>query len=137
MLIQFSVENFKSIKEEQTLSLVKNSADEMPENYFNPNAPATPDLLKTAVIYGANASGKSSLLKALASMQSIIKNSFNKKLDESIDLEPFLLDPTTRIQPTTFQAVLVVNMPSETGELQPVRVNMASLRIENKSMKNG
>ena len=122
MLIQFSVENFKSIKEEQTLSLVKNSADEMPENYFNPNAPATPDLLKTAVIYGANASGKSSLLKALASMQSIIKNSFNKKLDESIDLEPFLLDPTTRIQPTTFQAVLVVNMPSETGELQPVRV---------------
>ena len=75
MLIQFSVENFKSIKEEQTLSLVKNSAEEMPENYFNPNAPATPDLLKIAVIYGANASGKSSLLKALASMQSIIKNS--------------------------------------------------------------
>ena len=50
MLIQFTVENFKSIKDEQTLSLVKNSANEMSDNYFTSNASATPDLLKTAVI---------------------------------------------------------------------------------------
>ena len=122
MLIQFTVENFKSIKDEQTLSLVKNSANEMSDNYFTSNASATPDLLKTAVIYGANASGKSNLLKALASMNKIIENSFKKKLDESIVLEPFLLDPICRTQPTTFQAVFVVQMPSETGELRPTRV---------------
>ena len=122
MLIQFTVENFKSIKDEQTLSLVKNSANEMSDNYFTSNASATPDLLKTAVIYGANASGKSNLLKALASMNKIIENSFKKKLDESIILEPFLLDPICRTQPTTFQAVFIVQMPSETGELRATRV---------------
>lgn len=122
MLIQFTVENFKSIKDEQTLSLVKNSANEMSDNYFTSNASATPDLLKTAVIYGANASGKSNLLKALASMNKIIENSFKKKLDESIILEPFLLDPICRTQPTTFQAVFVVQMLSETGELRATRV---------------
>lgn len=113
MLIEFSVENYKSIKDEQTLSLVKNSANEMPDNYFDPNAPATPQLLKTAVIYGANATGKSNLLKALHSMCHIIKNSFNKKLDEKINLEPFLFDPISRTQPTTFQITMIVKLPAD------------------------
>ena len=33
MLIQFSVENYRSIKQEQTLSLVRDSGTEMPDNY--------------------------------------------------------------------------------------------------------
>ena len=69
MIVQFSVENFRSIKGEQTLSLVKNSASEMTDNYFSSNASSTPELLKTAVISGANASGKSNILKALRCMQ--------------------------------------------------------------------
>ena len=58
MLIQFSVENYRSIKEEQILSLVRASGAEMESNFFESNSPNTPALLKSAVIYGANASGK-------------------------------------------------------------------------------
>ena len=79
MLIQFSVENYRSIKQEQTLSLVRDSGTEMPDNYFDSNALATPSLLKSAVIYGANASGKSNVIKALYSMIQILSDSFNKK----------------------------------------------------------
>lgn len=120
MLIQFSVENYRSIKTEQILSLVKNSASEMPDNFFHPNSPNTPELLTTAVIYGANASGKSNVLKALACMIDIVKHSFQKPIDEPIDVEPFKFDPKTRYQPTTFELVFVVNLPVD-GEIKPVR----------------
>lgn len=120
MLIQFSVENYRSIKTEQILSLVKNSASEMPDNFFHPNSPNTPELLTTAVIYGANASGKSNVLKALACMIDIVKHSFQKPIDEPIDVEPFKFDPETRYQPTTFELVFVVNLPVD-GEMKPVR----------------
>lgn len=120
MLIQFSVENYRSIKTEQILSLVKNSASEMPDNFFHPNSPNTPELLTTAVIYGANASGKSNVLKALACMIDIVRHSFQKPIDEPIDVEPFKFDPKTRYQPTTFELVFVVNLPVD-GEIKPVR----------------
>lgn len=45
---------------------------------FDSRAPVTPELLKTAVIYGANASGKTSLLKSLFHMQEIIEDSFRR-----------------------------------------------------------
>ncbi len=123
MLMQFSVENFRSIKEEQSLSMVKSTSKELSENYFNPTAPSASELLKTAVIYGANASGKSNFLKALLHMEKIIKSSFSKKLDEDILVEPFLLDPFSRTQPTTFQIDIIVDMEVEDNIFQPVRVD--------------
>lgn len=122
MLIQFSVENFRSIREEQTLSMVKNSSNEMPENYTDPNAFKVPDLLNTAVIYGANASGKSSLIRALLEMRNIIEDSFNKKINEEIAVEPFLFDTAWKDEPTTFCADFVANFNSENEEKNPVRV---------------
>lgn len=113
MLIKFSVENYRSIREEQTLSLVKDAPDEMPENYFNSNAPTVPNLLNTAVIYGANASGKSNLLKSLLCMCTIIQDSFNKKLDEDIKVESFILDNDWRDKPTTFNISIVVNFETD------------------------
>lgn len=123
MLMQFSVENFRSIKEEQSLSMVKNASKELPENFFDPLAPSTQELLNTAVIYGANASGKSNFLKALLHMEKIIESSFNKKLDEDISVEPFLLDTFSRSQPTTFQVDLIVNMEVEDNVIQPVKID--------------
>lgn len=113
MLIQFSVENFKSIREEQTLSMVKAVGNKMSNNYYNPHAPSVPELLKTAVIYGANASGKSNLLKAIFQMVSILKSSFNKELDEDIDVTPFLFNPTSKCEPTTFNISIVINLLDE------------------------
>lgn len=110
MIIQFAVENFRSIKDEQVLSLVKNSADELSDNYFAPKANATPELLKTAVIYGANASGKSNLLKALACMRHIVINSNDIKPDDKLPVTPFLFEIRTQIEPTTFELIFLTKM---------------------------
>ncbi|TCB68653.1 AAA family ATPase [Acinetobacter sp. ANC 4178] len=124
MLIQFSVENFRSIKGEQTLSIVKDSSNEMSENYFETEAPLVPMLLRSSVIYGANASGKSNVLKALKCMASIVENSAHKKINKNLPVEPFLLDSVFSEQPTTFSVSFVVNLPDEeTGELRPVRAD--------------
>lgn len=121
--MQFSVTNYRSIKDEQSLSMVKNASKELAENFFDPKAPSTTELLKTAVIYGANASGKSNFLKAMLQMEKIIGSSFSKKLDESILVEPFLLDPLSRSQPTTFQADIIVHMDLDDDTTKPVRVD--------------
>ncbi len=121
MLVEFSVENFKSIKEEQTLSLVKAKGEKMPDNFFDPKAPSVPELVKTAVIYGANASGKSNLLRALFQMNKVLKSSFTKEIDEGIAVTPFLFDPLISLEPTTFNISLVVKLPYEEG-LRPTLV---------------
>lgn len=94
MLIEFNVANFLSIKEKATLSMVASNDSSLPHNTFSPKAFHPKKLLTSAVLYGANASGKSNFLKAITFMkfltinsfreQSIIKNlpSFQFKLDE-------------------------------------------------------
>lgn len=86
MLVDFTVSNFKSIKDEQTLSLAASSLKELQENYFaNPNkSDIKLNILKFAAIYGANGSGKSNLLKALSFFRDFILNSTDAKLNEEI-----------------------------------------------------
>lgn len=132
MLIQFSVENYRSIKQEQTLSLVRDSGTEMPDNYFDSNAPATPSLLKSAVIYGANASGKSNVIKALYSMIQILSDSFNKKEKEPIRTESFLFDETYKNNPTHYDISFVVDLLNDEGSLQPTRVDYGFIADDKK-----
>ena len=61
MLIQFSVENFLSIKDNVVLSLLASKDNEHPEHLI---VDGNKKHLKSAVIYGANASGKSNVLNA-------------------------------------------------------------------------
>lgn len=123
MIIQFAVENFRSLKKEQVLSLVRGSGDEMPDNFFETAAPAVPALLKSAAIYGANASGKSNLIRALDSMVSIIRNSFKKEPDEPIKTESFLFDVVSRHEPTLYDISVVVPLKNKEGDLQETRVD--------------
>lgn len=59
MLIEFSAANFRSVRERQTLSLTKAKGDELLEkNTFQVKAANDFSLLRSAVLYGANASGK-------------------------------------------------------------------------------
>lgn len=132
MLIQFAVKNYRSIKEEQTLSLVRSSSQEMSDNYFDSQALATPILLNAAVIYGANASGKSNVIKALDSMIRIIADSFNKKPNESIDVEPFLLDVISQKSATSYDVNFIVNLMNEQGEKHTVRVNYGFIADKSK-----
>ena len=119
MLIQFSVENFRSIRDEQILSLVRSSSLELVDNYFSTEAPNTPELLKSAVIYGANASGKSNLLKALHTMKLVIAQSFTKDINSPIIYEPFLFNKENRQSPTTFEIAFILQ--NFEGQGKPVR----------------
>lgn len=71
MLIAFTVENFLSFAERQTLSMVPSLTDERFDHRLRVG---NVDFLKTAVIYGANSSGKSNLIKAVAVGRDLIVN---------------------------------------------------------------
>lgn len=131
MIIQFVTENYRSIKHEQTLSLVKNSGTEMPDNFFSSLAPATPNLLKSAVIYGANASGKSNVIKALSAMLHIIQHSFNKKPNEPIATESFLFDEVTRNEPTLYDISIILPLQNDENIEQEMRVDYGFV-VDNK-----
>lgn len=131
MLIQFSVENFRSIRSEQTLSLVRASGTEMEHNFFDSPAPATPALLKSAVIYGANAAGKSNMIKALGSMLSIIEASFNKQPKQAIETESFAFHSVSKSEPTIYDISVIVPLKDETGTPQATRVDYGFV-VDNK-----
>lgn len=100
MIIDFSVKNFLSFKDKQTLNLVASNYDKShPENYIDLNVPSMKGIkiLKGIAIYGANASGKSNLLAALSHLCMLVRESFvqGAEIDE-IPCIPFLLDEESR-----------------------------------------
>lgn len=74
MLIQFRVKNFTSFKDEACFSMLANSGKENENNYATIGKN---NILKCAAIYGANASGKSNLMKAFTASIVFIRQSFN------------------------------------------------------------
>ena len=65
MLINFSIENFRSFGQEQTLSLVASSAQTGHDSHCVPIPASDEKALRASVIYGANAAGKSNIVKAI------------------------------------------------------------------------
>jgi uncharacterized protein len=106
MLLKFRCKNFRSIREEQELSLVaaKTRSDEKDESLI-----ITPldnlCLLRSAVIYGPNASGKSNVLDAFAAFRRIVSDSWRswKPNGPIPEFDPFLLDETSKEGETEFQ----------------------------------
>lgn len=109
MLVELSVTNFRSVCERQTLSLVASSGKEHRDrNVFDAAAPGTPDLLRSAVIYGANAAGKSNLIAALSFVQNFVLNSARTgQKDDAIEVTPFLMDSDSMHKPSEFELVFV------------------------------
>lgn len=104
MIIDFTISNFRSIKDEQTLSLYA----ETPGNYLLENIvyPSGDKVgaLKSAGLYGANASGKSNLLLAFRALQEIIVGSGALKEGDEIPwYEPYLLSEQSKSSPTRFE----------------------------------
>lgn len=104
MLIEFSVSNFRSFRERQTLSMVAAPRLKKRENVFKPEliGEKFPDLLKVAVIYGPNASGKSNLLKALDVVRQIAVR-VPSAMDIPLPVAPFRFDSTLADQPSLFE----------------------------------
>ncbi len=109
MLIEFTVKNYRSIKEKQVFSMVAGKKGEHQETHlFTPKETPTVPLLKSAVIYGANASGKSTLINAIETMKSIIQNSAGRyQAEDKLPIVPFLLDADTKNEPTEFEIIFI------------------------------
>lgn len=105
MIINFSVENFGSIKDKQTLSFLAKKSDHL-EDYYIIEPIKGLRLNKLALIYGANASGKTTILKALDFLRKICTEPFSKKTDK-FNFEPFLFDENTPKQNTKFELEFV------------------------------
>ena len=110
MIIEFSVKNYRSIKELQTLSMVaapiKSKYPELDTNNIIKVSDKL-SLLKSVAIYGANGSGKSNLIKALYIMLIFIRDSFkNDQLGKFI-IEPFELNQESQNEPTFFQLIFI------------------------------
>ncbi|MBP0028098.1 ATP-binding protein [Roseofilum sp. Guam] len=113
MLIEFSVGNYRSFKETVTFSMVAaNLVSKNPQidedNSFSVDQNLK--LLKSSAIYGANASGKSNLVKALGFMKWFIINSSKEtQSTEKIKVEPFRLSTETKTQPSLFELVFIMD----------------------------
>ena len=99
MIIKFSVSNFGSIRDEQTLSFEADKSVTL-EDYYVVNYSGH-RLLKLALIYGANASGKTSVLRALDFLRDLVIDPENRKTT-ALNFEPFLFDNTHRNELTKF-----------------------------------
>ena len=106
MLIQFSVKNYRSIKDEAELQLTTDAGKELIDsNTFQPDAKGAKDLglMKSAVVYGANAAGKSNIIKALSKMQWMVQFSATKlQPNEILNIEQFKFAKDSIQQPTEF-----------------------------------
>lgn len=110
MLIEFNVTNYRSIKENQKLSMVAAKDTSHPENCMPSGIPATPQIVRTAVLYGPNASGKSNLISALAFMRSMVETSaVGIREGQTLNISPFRFDPKKTNQPSEFEVTFIEN----------------------------
>lgn len=107
MLWQFKVKNYKTFKDESTLSLIASNYDKQTredENvYFD--SVFNVRVLKCAVVYGANASGKTNLLDAIAFMRGFVLKSSRGQLGDKTGVDPFRLNTVTEKQPSEFEVI--------------------------------
>ena len=103
-LLEFTTGNFLSFREKKTLSMEAAKIKEYPENVIQTEKYK---LLKSAVIYGANASGKSNLIKALKFMLDTLKNSARLNSTDTLNAKPFLLDEESGQKPSYFELLFI------------------------------
>ena len=109
MLVQFSVKNFMSFKEKQDFSMEAGIGDENPDNIININE-SNERVLKTTALYGANASGKTNLIKAFSVAIMMIRLSNNRQPGEKLlQMEPFAFDENTKKEPCEFEFIFYTN----------------------------
>jgi AAA15 family ATPase/GTPase len=109
MLIEFRVGNFLSFRDIAALSMVASPDKE----HIDTHTVKINDklrLLRSVAVYGANASGKTNLFKAMDFMRDFILNSSKESLsDEKILVEKFRLSSVTETEPSTFELVFIID----------------------------
>lgn len=111
MLVEFRAKNFRSLRDEQVLSLVASKDKTMQDTHtLATGLKAAPGLLRSAVIYGANASGKSNLIKALQYMRGVVAESATViQPGQAYAVQPFHLDAESTREPTAFEVTFILD----------------------------
>lgn len=115
MLCQFTFRNFKSYKEETTFDFQAESIPEFSDSIIK--ADKGVDILPVGVIYGPNGGGKSNILQALSCLISTVvapindlrKNRTKIIVQQTVSCVPFMLDDTSKEEPTEFQIFFRIN----------------------------
>jgi AAA15 family ATPase/GTPase len=110
MLLEFRVRNFRSYAAEKRFSMVSGSGKELPGNKMTVAGFERYPLLRSAAIYGANASGKSNLIQAFDFVRSfVLRSSESRPEGDKIDVWPFMLDPKLSKKPSEFEITFLLN----------------------------
>ncbi|PZQ55294.1 MAG: ATP-binding protein [Novosphingobium pentaromativorans] len=111
MLIEFSVSNFRSIHHRQSLSMVPGTSREVRSRFcHHTDSKAMPHVLKSAALFGANGSGKSTIVQALAFMKTFVVDSAREGQEgDLIDVTPFLLGEENNVNPSEFEIVFIAD----------------------------
>lgn len=122
MLLNFAVTNYRSIKERQVFSLM--AVEGLPHEDSLIRSKDGIPILPVALLFGANASGKSNILRAFGTMRQMVLNSVRLNPDDALDgYEPFLLDEESRNNDTEFEAEFIIR--GERGIEQHYRYGVA------------
>ena len=110
MLIEFRISNFRSLRDEQVLSLVASKDKSLASSHtVSTGVGATPALLRSAAIYGPNAGGKSNLIKALQYMRGVVVESATIAPNQPFSVQPFRLDAAFAGMPTEFEVTFLID----------------------------
>lgn len=106
MLVQYAVSNYKSIKDEVVINFSK--VDDKPEDRWTISVEKPGyELYNVIGLVGPNAGGKSNIIDSFYFAIKFIKKTISRKERAKIAVEPFMLDDTTQIQPTSFEFIYI------------------------------
>lgn len=138
MLIEFSVTNFRSIRDKVTLSMVADNSvskkNELPDNLIEVDKNL--HLLKSAVIYGRNASGKSNIIDAFFTLSLLISQSQGNRIGEKIlYYYPFQFDEKNRNSPIKFEILFLLLSKEEKIKIKySYKLEIDSTKVLNEAL---
>lgn len=111
MLLEFRIRNYRSIRDEIVISFVASKDKKLADTHLaSTGIKSLAHVVRSAVVYGPNASGKSTLLQALAFMRALVAESATlMQLGQTFNVQPFRLDASWAAKPTEFEISFILN----------------------------
>ncbi|SDG04783.1 AAA family ATPase [Chitinophaga filiformis] len=128
MIIEFEISNFGPIREAKKISFEAIADDHLSDYYVVEPIPGL-RLLKLLIIYGPNASGKSTLLEAIEFLRELSLNPVNDKNDE-LEFQPFLFDSTSKSNTSSLQIAFLINKVRYNYHVEFTRQYILSERLQ-------
>ncbi len=107
MLLEFTVENFRSFRDPTTFSMMASSDKSLPDNLSHVKSIKDDRVLNSAVLYGANASGKTNLVLAITILRNFVVQSHIHQKGTGLNHQPFAFDGSFAKRPTRFTITFV------------------------------